>query len=129
MATRLACGANPASRSTATFGGGGSRRSIPLKRLALDGEILIRIDGDLSFGALQMRLHPTASRIKKLSIETPAVFTAFDTLVRERGKSISAEPFENRRKVLADISAGFEREQISRYAQGSELRLAAARAL
>jgi ATP-dependent DNA ligase len=44
-------------------------RLIPLKRLALDGEILIRIDGKLSFEALQMRLHPAASWIKRLSAE------------------------------------------------------------
>jgi ATP-dependent DNA ligase len=64
-------------------------RSIPLKRLVLDGEILIRFDGQLSFDALQMRLHPAASRIKKLSLEHPAVFTAFDTLLSERASAPS----------------------------------------
>jgi ATP-dependent DNA ligase len=82
--------------------------SIGLDKLALDGEILIRIDGDLSFDALQMRLHPAESRIRKLSIETPAVFTAFDTLLSETGKDISAEPFERRRKALSNISAEFK---------------------
>jgi len=70
--------------------------------MALDGEILISIDGTLSFDALQMRLHPAESRIRKLSIATPARFTAFDALLSATGKDISAEPFERRRKALGD---------------------------
>ena len=98
--------------------------SIGIGRLALDGEILIRIDGELSFDALQMRLHPAESRIKKLSIETPAVFTAFDTLVSKTGKSTSAEPFEQRRKALGKISAAFKDRQINLTKQTANLKTA-----
>jgi ATP-dependent DNA ligase len=98
--------------------------SIGLDKLALDGEILIRIDGALSFDALQMRLHPAESRIRKLSIETPAVFTAFDTLLSETGKDISAEPFERRRKALSNISAKSKHQQVSLTKQTASLKTA-----
>src|SRR6185369_1785021 len=42
------------------------------KTFVIDGELLIPQGATLSFDALQMRLHPAASRIKKLSLETPA---------------------------------------------------------
>jgi ATP-dependent DNA ligase len=77
---------------------------IGVKRLVLDGEIIIRgIDGELSFEALQMRLHPAASRIAKLSKETPASFTAFDVLIDGDGNPISAKPFKDRRKALEKL--------------------------
>jgi ATP-dependent DNA ligase len=50
-------------------------------RSALDGEIVIERDGALDFDAMQMRLHPAESRIRKLSKETPATFIAFDILL------------------------------------------------
>jgi ATP-dependent DNA ligase len=92
--------------------------------MALDGEILISIDGTLSFDALQMRLHPAESRIRKLSIKTPAVFTAFDTLLSETGENISAEPFERRRRALGNISAEFKHQQVSLTKQTASLKTA-----
>ncbi len=47
---------------------------------ALDGELIVEANGALSFDALQMRLHPAASRIKRLSSETPATVMLFDAL-------------------------------------------------
>jgi ATP-dependent DNA ligase len=47
-------------------------RSLPVARFAIDGELVIELDGHLSFDALQLRLHPAESRIRKLSAETPA---------------------------------------------------------
>ena len=44
-----------------------------MSTVVLDGELVLPIDGTLSFDALQMRLHPAASRIERLSRETPAV--------------------------------------------------------
>ena len=49
----------------------------------LDGELVIPVDGELSFDALQMRLHPAESRIRRLARETPATFVAFDCLLRK----------------------------------------------
>src|SRR5438128_5838755 len=48
---------------------------------ALDGEIVIERDGILDFDAMQTRLHPAESRVRKLSSEIPARFVAFDVLV------------------------------------------------
>ena len=49
-------------------------------RCVVDGEIVIAAPGGLDFDALQMRLHPAASRVKKLAEERPASFVAFDLL-------------------------------------------------
>src|SRR5688500_10156457 len=46
--------------------------SLPVDDLVLDGELTIPVDGQLSFDALQMRLHPAASRVQKLAAEHPA---------------------------------------------------------
>src|SRR6185369_10973951 len=50
------------------------------KGCVLDGEIVVASRGGLDFDALQMRLHPAASRIARLAAETPARFVAFDLL-------------------------------------------------
>src|SRR3954466_3959365 len=48
------------------------------ERCVLDGEIVIARDGHLDFDALQLRLHPAASRVNKLSVELPASVVFFD---------------------------------------------------
>src|SRR5690606_39274016 len=50
------------------------------ERFVLDGEIVIPIEGSLSFDDLLQRIHPAASRVKKLAAETPALFIVFDLL-------------------------------------------------
>jgi ATP-dependent DNA ligase len=57
------------------------RASLP-ERCVVDGEIVIVGPRGLDFEALQMRLHPAASRVKKLAAETPASFVAFDLLAQ-----------------------------------------------
>src|ERR1044071_8969532 len=52
-------------------------------RCALDGEIVIAKDGALDFDALQLRLHPAASRVKMLSQQIPAAIVFFDVLCRD----------------------------------------------
>ena len=69
-------------------------------RFVLDGELLVAADGRFSFDALQMRLHPAASRIRKLSLETPAVLTCFDLLLSPDGADLRAEPLRERRRLL-----------------------------
>ena len=66
---------------------------------ALDGEIVIERDGRLDFDAMQMRLHPAESRIRKLSAEIPAQFVAFDLLLWD-GEPVHELPLERRRKEL-----------------------------
>ena len=50
------------------------------ERCVLDGEIVIVGDAGLDFDALQLRLHPAASRVKKLAGEIPASVVFFDLL-------------------------------------------------
>ena len=68
----------------------------------IDGELLIERGGELSFDALQMRLHPAESRVRKLSAETPAMFMAFDLLAIGRAK-LAAKPLSERRDRLEQM--------------------------
>jgi len=69
------------------------------RRFALDGELIIPLDDRLDFEALQMRLHPAESRVRKLAKETPAQLMLFDVL--EIGaKSFNEKPLSERRKAL-----------------------------
>ncbi len=70
---------------------------------ALDGEIVIERDGKLDFDAMQMRLHPAASRVRKLAAETPATYVAFDVLLWG-GKPVHELPLEKRRRELERIA-------------------------
>ncbi|MBM2821944.1 MAG: ATP-dependent ligase [Thermoleophilia bacterium] len=74
---------------------------------ALDGEIVIERDGVLDFDAMQTRLHPAESRIRKLSAEIPARFIAFDVLVW-KGEEIWREPLSKRRMKLERSAKGLE---------------------
>jgi len=68
-------------------------------RSALDGEIVIERNGVLDFDAMQTRLHPAESRIRKLSAEIPARFVAFDALVW-RDEEVWRLPLSKRRSKL-----------------------------
>jgi ATP-dependent DNA ligase len=75
--------------------------ALPVHTFVLDGEIVIVNDsGGLAFDALLQRIHPAASRIRKLSRETPTSFYAFDLLVDDKGKSLADLPLEARRERL-----------------------------
>ena len=65
----------------------------------LDGELILPVAGSLSFDALQARLHPAASRIAKLSRETPAQLMLFDLLALD-GEELSERPLAERRRTL-----------------------------
>jgi ATP-dependent DNA ligase len=80
---------------------------------ALDGEIVISRDGRLDFDAMQLRLHPAESRIRKLSAEIPAEFIAFDILLW-KGKPVHREPLEKRRAELEKRAQGFRLSPMSR---------------
>jgi ATP-dependent DNA ligase len=71
----------------------------------LDGELIISVDDVLSFDALQLRLHPAESRIRKLAKETPAELMAFDLLELD-GHLLAAEPLTNRRRALEKFMRG-----------------------
>lgn len=65
----------------------------------LDGEIVIVTAGGLDFDALQLRLHPAASRVARLAAATPSSFVAFDALALE-GRDVRREPLAERRRLL-----------------------------
>jgi len=69
------------------------------RQCVVDGEIVIATPRGLDFDALQMRLHPAESRIRKLAAATPASFVAFD-LVALGGSDLRAKPFAERRAAL-----------------------------
>jgi ATP-dependent DNA ligase len=74
------------------------RRELPL-RCVVDGEIVIAGDDGLDFDALQQRIHPAESRVKKLAGETPASFIAFDLLALD-DRDLRELPLSDRRKEL-----------------------------
>jgi len=69
------------------------------ERCVVDGEIVIARDGCLDFEALQLRLHPAASRVKLLAKETPASIVFFDMLC-EGDRDLCTTPFRDRRSAL-----------------------------
>ncbi len=73
------------------------------KQFVLDGELAIPVGASLSFDALQMRLHPAESRVRKLSVETPATLMLFDLLFDAKGRSLLEQPFEARRSALEEF--------------------------
>jgi ATP-dependent DNA ligase len=76
----------------------GLSQSLP-ERCVLDGELVIVKDDKLDFDALQLRLHPAASRVKLLSTQTPASVVFFDLLCRG-DRNLCGERFELRRREL-----------------------------
>ena len=74
------------------------------KQFTLDGELIIPLGDALSFDALQLRLHPAESRIRKLAKETPAELMVFDLLALG-GESLTAHPLAERRQALERFMA------------------------
>lgn len=80
-------------------------RGVRPKQFVLDGELAIPVGDSLSFDALQMRLHPAESRVRKLSVETPAIFILFDILLPADGKPLLDAPLRTRRDRLEELYA------------------------
>ena len=72
------------------------------RHFRLDGELVIPLEDRLDFEALQMRLHPAESRVRKLAKETPALLMLFDIL-DIGGKRLDATPLSERRKALENF--------------------------
>ncbi|HYP13408.1 MAG TPA: ATP-dependent DNA ligase, partial [Bryobacteraceae bacterium] len=77
------------------------------QRFVIDGELVVPIDGKLSFDALLQRIHPAASRIAKLAKETPAQLIVFDLLVDTEGRSCVDEPLPVRRDALEKFASTY----------------------
>ncbi|TIO21278.1 MAG: ATP-dependent DNA ligase, partial [Mesorhizobium sp.] len=80
-------------------------RDLAARQFVVDGEIVIEIDGRVSFDALQMRLHPAKSRIRKLSAESPARLILFDALAAPGGEMLLDLPLPDRRRAIEDFVA------------------------
>jgi len=81
---------------------------LPPGRYVLDGEVVVRgSDGREDFDALGQRIHPAASRVQRLAVETPARYVAFDLLARD-GEALLQRPFVERRALLEKLLAGRE---------------------
>src|SRR6185369_10310679 len=77
------------------------RTQLP-ERCVLDGEIVIASDNALDFDALQLRIHPAASRVKLLSKQIPASIVFFD-LLSDGKRDLRATPFRDRRALLESL--------------------------
>jgi ATP-dependent DNA ligase len=90
------------------------------KVFTLDGEIVVPVSGgQLSFDDLLQRIHPAASRVKKLAEQTPALFLAFD-LLRKGKIELIATPLSKRRLKLQEFSAHqFSKESLFRLSPAS----------
>jgi ATP-dependent DNA ligase len=77
------------------------RDALP-PRCVVDGEIVVVTGTGLDFDTLQNRLHPAATRVRKLAAETPASFVAFDLLALG-DDDLTGESFARRRELLAGV--------------------------
>ncbi len=80
-------------------------QDLPAQRLILDGELIVPIDDVASFDALQQRLHPAESRVRKLAAATPAILVVFDLLHQGRTRWLD-RPLADRRSALEEFVAG-----------------------
>ncbi len=82
------------------------RAQLP-RRTVLDGELVIATPSGLDFDALQMRLHPAASRVKLLAAQTPASIVFWDVLCLE-DRDLRGAPFHERRRVIEGMLSAAE---------------------
>src|SRR4051812_17307010 len=80
-------------------------KTIKAATFVLDGELIVPVDGVLSFDDLLQRIHPAESRIRKLAASHPATYVVFDLLVDERGGSLVEQKLGERRAALEKFAA------------------------
>lgn len=79
-------------------------KAMKTRRFVLDGELVVPVDGELSFDDLLQRIHPAASRVAKLSRERPAALIVFD-LLQDGATSLLKSPLVDRRARLERLMA------------------------
>src|SRR5437016_7182569 len=79
-------------------------RDLKSEQFVIDGEIVIPEGSGVSFDSLLMRIHPAASRIRKLSKETPAILIIFDILVDDKVRLLADRPLRERRRILEQFA-------------------------
>lgn len=75
-------------------------KHLGVRRFIVDGELLAKAEGAFSFEALQMRLHPAETRIRRLAESMPAHLTLFDMLMSPDGEDLRQDPWTVRRRAL-----------------------------
>jgi ATP-dependent DNA ligase len=92
---------------------------LPEQRFILDGELVVPLEGEFSFDALLQRIHPAASRVERLSRETPALYLAFDIL-KLRKADLAKERLPERRHELEQLAAqSFKKKTLFRLSPAS----------
>src|SRR6478752_10702129 len=102
-------------------------RALKPRRFILDGELAIPVGKILSFDALQLRLHPAASRVNKLAAETPSILIVFDLLQTPRRADLTAKPLRERRRALEAFFGSLGEAPALRLSPATEHRAEAAR--
>jgi ATP-dependent DNA ligase len=82
-------------------------RALKANRFALDGELVVPQGTAFSFDALLQRIHPAASRVSKLAVETPALLIVFDLLANGDGKTFLKQTLDERRPALEAFARRF----------------------
>ncbi|HVS69981.1 MAG TPA: ATP-dependent DNA ligase [Phycisphaerae bacterium] len=82
-------------------------RAVKAKKFVVDGELIIARERRVDFDALLQRIHPAESRVRKLSVETPATYVVFDLLVDERGWDLTGRPLGERRRALEKFAGKY----------------------
>jgi ATP-dependent DNA ligase len=80
-------------------------KGIKASKFVLDGELVVPVDGALSFDDLLQRIHPAESRVRKLAVLHPAIYVVFDLLVDERDKSLVELTLAERRVALEKFAS------------------------
>ena len=83
---------------------------LKARRFVLDGEIAVTQGASFSFDTLLQRIHPAASRVQRLSVDTPAIYIVFDLLADENGTSLLELPLSERRSRLERFAEKFSRK-------------------
>jgi ATP-dependent DNA ligase len=74
--------------------------ALKARKFVLDGELAVPAGRAFSFDALLQRIHPAASRVRRLAVETPVLFIVFDLLVGADGRALTGNPLSERRREL-----------------------------
>jgi ATP-dependent DNA ligase len=82
-------------------------RELSPQKFVLDGELILPIDGHLSFDDLLQRIHPAASRVEMLSHTHPARLVVFDLLVDGKGHSLLAQSLDERWAALEEFRTSY----------------------
>ena len=101
--------------------------ALKAKRFVLDGEIVVPSGRAFSFDDLLQRIHPAASRVKKLAQETPALLIVFDLLLDENGDVLTKELLPDRRARLEVFAKKYLKSQEAIRLSPATTRLADAR--